>query len=122
MPTIRYKQGTSDKSVASNGTTAATVYTFGTGLLNPDGSTAGFGGIVDRIICYNSDTVQHDVQYSVGAAAADTIIARFTLPSLASVIIPGPFRGKDSVTLQIKLGEAHTSTAVYTKVEVSEFH
>lgn len=125
MADIRYKQPSSDKAVASNGTTAATIYTFGTSLLNPDDS-AGYGGIIDAIDVYNSDTVQHDVKLyliaSGGALADDTLIVRFPLPSGQSIRIVGPYRAKDSATLQVKLGEAHTSTAVYVKPEVSEFH
>jgi len=126
MPTIRYKQPTSDKAIASNGTAAVTVFTFGTGLLNPDDSASGFGGIIDAIDVYNSDTVSHDCKLyliaSGGSLDDTTLIERFTLPASGKIRIPGPYRCKDSATVQIKLGEAHTSTAVYTKVEVSEIH
>lgn len=123
--TIRYKQPASDKAVASNGTTAATVYTFGASLLNPDAS-AGYGGVVDAIDVYNSDTVQHDVKLyliaSAGSLADDTLIDRFALPAGQKIRLTGPYRAKDAATLQVKLGEAHTTSAVYVKAEVSEFH
>ena len=126
MASIRYKEPTSDKGVASNGTTAATIYTFGTSLLNPDDSS-GYGGVIDAIDIYNSDTVQHDVFLhliaSGGSLGNDTLIKPIkALPAGEGVRVIGPFRAKDSATLQVKLGEAHTSTAVYVKAEVSEFH
>lgn len=123
---IRYKQPASDKAFPSNGTTAATVYTFATGLLNPDGA-AGFGGVIDAIDVYNSDTVQHDVVLhliaSGGSLGNDTVIERITVPAgQKAPRFIGPYRCKDSAILQVKLGEAHTSTPVYVKAEVSEFH
>lgn len=125
MPQIRYKQPASDKGVASNGTTAVTVYTFGISLVNPD-AAAGYGGILDAVDVYNSDTVQHDVKLyliaNAGSLADDTLIDRFTLGAGQKLRVVGPYRVKDSATLQVKLGEAHTSTAVYVKAEVSEFH
>lgn len=123
---IRYRQPASDKAVASNGTSAVTIYTFGTSLLNPDGSS-GLGGIVDAIDVFNSDTVQHDVQLHVIASAGslgnDTLIRRINpLPAGQSVRVRGPFRARDSATVQVKLGEAHTATAVFIKTEISELH
>lgn len=126
MPQIRYKQPASDKAVASNGTTAVTVLTFGTGLQNPDGS-AGFGGVIDDIDVYNSDTVQHDVMLHLiangGSLGNDTLIERITVPAgQKAPRFLGPYRAKDSAILQVKLGEAHASTPVYVKAEVSEIH
>jgi hypothetical protein len=125
MPNIRYKQSTGALGIASNGTTAVTIYTFGTGLVGPDGST-GPGGIIDRIRVANRDTVAHTVQLhavpSGDAAGDDTEIDRITLGAGEVYHYIGGDRMPDSAFLQIKLGAAHTTNPVYAKADVSEVY
>ena len=125
MPNIRYKQSTGALGIASNGTTAVTIFTFGTGLVGPDGAT-GPGGIVDGIRVYNADTVAHDVELhavpSGGAVANDTMIDKINLGPGEAYRYKGGERMPDSATLRIKLGAAHTTNPVYAKPDVSEVY
>jgi hypothetical protein len=108
----------------SNGTTAATIFTHGTGLKDPDGSASGNGGILNRLVIYNADTVAHDIQIyripSGGSAGATNLIERITLPALGIYALEGPFYSLDSGFYQVKLGEAHTTTAVSCQAYYNE--
>lgn len=120
---IRYGQSTGALGIASNGVTAVTLYTFGTLLLMPNGSS-GAGGIVDQIRVYNHDTVAHIVELhavpSGDAADFDTLMDRVILQSKEVYRYEGGDRMPSSAFIQIKLGEAHTTSPVYAKVDVSE--
>lgn len=125
MPKIRYKQSVGALGIASNGTTAVTLFTFGTGLKSPDNAT-GPGGIIDAIRVFNSDTVAHSTELhavpSGGAVGNDTMLEKITLGPGEAYRYIGGDRMPDSATVRIKLGEAHTSTPVYGKVEASEVY
>lgn len=120
---VKYKQSTGGLGIASNGTTAATIYTFSASLLSPDG-TSGPGGIVDMIRVYNADTIVHDVELhlvpSGDSADYDTVIARMRLAPGQVSRFYGPERAPAQATIQVKLGAAHTTRAVYVKADVSE--
>lgn len=123
MPNVKYKTSTNDVSVASNGTSAVTLYTFGTGLVNPDGS-AGYGGIVEAVNFVNRDTVQHGYRLHLipdgDALGDDTIIDQGILAAGEAYRYLGPERSKDSGVLQLVLTEAHTTNPVYAKPSLTE--
>lgn len=122
---VRYKQSTGALGIASNGTTAVTVLTFGTSLKGPDGNS-GPGGIVDTVRVYNADTVQHGVELHLvpngDAAGIDTLIDKVTLAAGEVYRFIGPERAPDAAMVQIKLTEAHTTNPVYAKADVSELY
>lgn len=120
---IKYKQSAGALGIASNGTTAVTLGTFGTGLKSPDGTT-GPGGIIDQIRVYNADTVVQTVQLhavpSGDAADVDTLIERISLQPKEVYRYEGGDRMPDSAFVQIKLEAAHTTNPVYAKLDWSE--
>ena len=117
---------TSDgKGVASNGTTAADLYTAPASLKDAgQNSSPGYGAWLQSMRVYNSDTVQHDCVFhnlpSGLSIGNDTIFERVTIPAGASYRWQGKEWLGPSAKVQIKLGEAHTSTAVYTRPQVVE--
>lgn len=125
MPKIRYAQSTGSLGIASNGTTAATVATFGASLLMPDGA-AGNGGILDLARIDNQDTVSHRVELhlvpSGGAVGANTRCENITLAPGEVYRHIGGERMPSGATVQVKLGEAHTTNPVYVKCDMSEIH
>lgn len=125
MPKTRYGQSAGALGIASNGTNAVTIYTFGAGLKMPD-DAAGPGGIVDRIRVYNADTVSQTVQLHAvpngDAAGDDTMIDKVTLAPGEVYHYIGGDRMPSSAFLQIKLGAAHTTNPVYAKPDVTEFY
>lgn len=110
-------------AATSNGTTVVTLFTHGTGLKNPDG-TSGYGGVLDRVTFYNNDTVAHWVWLyrvpAAGSATLSTVIERVSVPSGASYILEGPFYSTDSAFYQFKLGDAITSDQVYAQAYYHE--
>jgi hypothetical protein len=124
MPrSVRYRQSTSGLGIASNGTTAVTLLTFGTPLVGPDG-TAGPGGIIDAIRVHNSDSISHIVELhlvpNADAAGDDTLMERVIVPADTVYRFLGPERAPALSFVQVKLGEAHSATPVYCKIDVSE--
>lgn len=125
MPNIRYGQSTGALGIASNGITAVTIYTFGASLKMPD-EASGPGGILDQVRVYNADTIAHRIELhlvpSGGAASWDTLIENITLGAGEVYRYVGGDRMPSSASLQIKLGEAHATLAVYAKADVSEIY
>lgn len=124
-PNVRYGQSAGALGIASNGATAVTIYTFGANLKMPDGN-AGPGGILDQIRVYNADTIAHIVELhaipAADAADVDTLIERITLAAKEVYRYVGGDRMPSSAFLQIKLGEAHSTAAVYAKADVTELY
>jgi hypothetical protein len=122
---VRYGQSAGALGIASNGTTAVTIYTFGASLKMPDGA-AGPGGIVDKVRLYNADTVVHRVELHLvpngDTADYDTLIENITLGVGEVFHYAGGDRMPSQATIQIKLGEAHTTRAVYARPDVSELY
>lgn len=122
---VRYGQSAGGLGIASNGTTAATIYTHGASVKMPDGAT-GPGCIIDQIRVYNADTVAHGVELhavpSGDAADYDTLIEKITLASGEVYRYLGGDRMPASAFIQIKLTEAHTTRGVYAKADVSEIY
>jgi hypothetical protein len=83
-------------TTTSTGVATTTICTHSSSLKNPDG-TAGLGGVLDRLLVYNSDDKAHIVKlYRVpagGSAGSSTLIDYMTLPSLASYVFEGPLYG-----------------------------
>ncbi len=119
---IKYDQSSGGLGIASNGTTAATIYTFPSSLLSPNGAS-GPGGIIDMVRVYNHDTIVHDVELHLvpngDAADVDTLIAKMRMAPEQIARFIGPERAPSQATLQIKLGAAHTTNPVYAKADVS---
>lgn len=121
---VRNKTSAARKGVASNGVTLVTVYTFGTNLVDPDGSASGQGGIVKRVRIFNSDTIAHTVKLHLvpngGSAGNDTLFYN-------RVLAPGEVdycsfvdEAADGDFIQVVLGEAISATQVFVKPVVSE--
>ena len=101
----------------SSSTALATLFTHTSALKNPDGS-AGRGGILDRIVIYNPDTIAHTITlFRVGtglSAASSNVIESLTLPSLAPpYIFEGPMYSGSGDFYQARLGETASSQGVY---------
>lgn len=120
---VRYGQSTGGLGVATNGTSAVTVYTFSANLKGPDG-VSGPGGIIDAIRVYNADTVVHTVELHLvpngDGADFDTLIDSQTVQAGEVYRFVGPERAPSQATIQAKLGEAHTTRAMRVKADVSE--
>lgn len=101
--------------VSSSNGGLVTIFTHGTALKNPDG-TSGYGGVLDRILTYNPDTISHTITcYRVPSSSSATnayVIDNISVPPAATYIIEGPFYSKDSDFYQAKLAEAASSSAV----------
>lgn len=113
------------KGTASNGTTAVDVYTAPASLKDPgDNTSPGYGAWCHSLRVYNSDTVLHDVQLhnipSGQSLGNDTILERINLSAGQAYRWEGKEWLAPSDKIQVKLGEAHTSTAVYVRPQVSE--
>lgn len=127
VPTsFTFQASTGRLGIASNGTTLVTIYTFSASLKNPDG-TSGIGGRIKNVRLYNSDSIAHIVKLhlvpSAGSAGVTTVCEY--LPALqpnevAYWVPPGGEYAASSDFLQIVLGEAHASTAVYARAVVTE--
>lgn len=125
MPKIRYGQSAGALGIASNGTTAVTLYTHGASLKMPD-NASGPGGILDQVRVYNADTIAHRVELhlvpSGGAAGFDTLIENITLGAGEVYRYVGGDRMPSGAFVQIKLGEAIATRQVYAKADVSEIY
>ena len=121
---VRNKTSASRRAVASNGITAVTVFTFGTSLVDPDGSASGLGGILKRTRLYNPDTVGHRVKLhlvpSGGALGVDTVIYDNIVGVNCVDYCEFIEEAADGDFLQVVLGEAATTTQVQIKPVVSE--
>lgn len=124
-PNVRYGQSSGGLGIPSNGTTAATIFTFGASLKMPD-NASGPGGILDQVRVYNADTVQHRVELHLvpngDSADYDTLIENVTLSAGEVYRFVGGDRMPSQAIVQIKLGEAHTTRPVYAKADVSELY
>lgn len=97
---------------SSNGG-ATTIFTHGAALKNPDNS-AGYGGVLDRLVIYNGDTIAHIISIyrvpSSNAASDANLIERQTLQSKAPLILEGPYYSTDSDFYQGGMAEAASSS------------
>lgn len=112
-------------AAASTTSTGAvvTVFTHSSALKNPDGS-AGNGGVLDRLVVYNSDTIQHTVQLyrvPIGSSAGSTnLIESMLLPTLTPYIYEGPLYSGSGDFYAFRLSEPASSS--YGVVVQAHYH
>ena len=114
------------KGIASNGTTAVDIYTAPSGTKDPGGNTSpGYGAWCHAVRLFNSDTILHDVQIhnipNGQSLGNDTMCERVSLPAgqVIRVLLDKEWLGPQD-KLQIKLGEAISSTQVYARPQATE--
>lgn len=101
---------------ALNGTTLVTAFTHGTSLVDPTGDASGGGGVLDRLVISNPDTVQHTYKIyrvpSGGSASDATNLIKTTppIPAGQDYTLEGPYYSKDGDFYQVKYEATKTTT------------